>query len=188
MANANGTRRDDERASLGQLVSSLADNVSTLVRDEIALAKAEMQESGKRFAAGGGLLGGALGLLVMVFLLITFAIVYGLSDGTGLPLWASFLIVGLVYLVIALILAFAGRKQLEKARGPEKANEAANETKQILTGLVPKTAATDAGGAGGATATSRPGAPAAAPSPPTGPSGAASTSAGGGTAPPAPST
>jgi membrane protein implicated in regulation of membrane protease activity len=139
MVNGKVPRRDDERASLGQLVASLADNVSTLVRDEIALAKAEMQEAGKRFAAGGGLLAAAVFLLVMVFLLVTFAIVYGLSDGTGLPLWASFLIVGLVYLVIALILAFAGRKQLEKARGPEKASEAANETKQILSGLVPKT-------------------------------------------------
>lgn len=181
MVNANGTRRDDDRASLGQLVASLADNVSTLVRDEIELAKAELQETSKRMAAGGGLLAGAVAFLAMVFLLITFAIVYGLTAGTGLPMWASFLIVGLVYLVIAVILAFAGRKQLEKARGPQMATEAANETKQILSGIVPKTGpgtdgtAAPAPTAPGATPTSAGSASAA--------SGPAGASASGGSAP-----
>jgi hypothetical protein len=137
MVNLNGARDSDERASLGQLVGSLADNVSTLVRDEIALAKAEIGESAKRGAVGGALLAATAALLIMVWLLLSFAAVYGLSAGTGLALWASFLIVALVYLLIALIVAFIGSRQLKKARGPALASEAANETKEILTGLKP---------------------------------------------------
>ena len=140
MAHPNGTAGRDERASLGQLVSSLTENVSTLVREEIALAKAEMSESAKRGATGAALLAVVATLLGMVGLLLTWAAVYGLTAGTGLPLWASFLIVAAVYLVIAIIMGFIASRQLKKARGPEQAQRAAEETKGILNGLKPKPA------------------------------------------------
>ncbi|MFZ0325214.1 MAG: phage holin family protein [Actinomycetes bacterium] len=138
MATTNGTPKRDDRASMGQLVSSLAQQVSTLVREEIELAKAEMSASAKRGATGAGLLAVTVALLTMTGILVTWAAVYGLSDGTGLPLWASFLIVAAVYLVVAVIIAFIAVRQLKKARGPEQAQAAAEETKQILTGLKPK--------------------------------------------------
>jgi len=140
MAHPNGTAGRDERASLGQLVSSLTENVSTLVREEIALAKAELSESAKRGATGAALLAVVATLLGMVGLLLTWAAVYGLTAGTGLPLWASFLIVAGCYLVIAIIMAFIASRQLKKARGPEQAQRAAEETKEILNGLKPKPA------------------------------------------------
>jgi hypothetical protein len=158
MVDLNGAPKADERASLGQLVGSLAENVSTLVRDEIALAKAEINESAKRGATGGGLLGVTVGLLALIALLVTFAAVYGLSDGTGLPLWASFLIVAGVYLVIAAIVGYAGYRQLQKAQGPQRANEAMNETKQILTGLKPKVPGSETPAASGPAAAAGPGA------------------------------
>jgi hypothetical protein len=74
-----------------------AKNGWTVVREFV------VAESAKRGATGGGLLGVTVGLLALIALLVTFAAVYGLSDGTGLPLWASFLIVAGVYLVIAAI-------------------------------------------------------------------------------------
>ena len=137
MTYPNSTPGRDDRASLGTLVSSLSQNVSTLLRDEIALAKAEVSESAKRGATGGGLLAATAMLLLMVWLLLTWAAVYGLTDGTGLPLWASFLIVAAVYLVIAIILAFVAKRHLDKAKGPQQAQKAAEETKQILAGLKP---------------------------------------------------
>lgn len=138
MTYPNGSGPGDERASLGQLVSSLAANVSTLVRDEIALAKAELAESAKRGATGGGLIAVTIGLIALAVLLLTFGAVYGLSAGTGLPLWSSFLIIAGVYLVAAAIVAFLAKRQLEQARGPQQAAKAHQDTTQILGGLVPK--------------------------------------------------
>ena len=166
MAHPNGTAGRDERASLGQLVSSLTENVSTLVREEIALAKAEMSESAKRGATGAALLAVVATLLGMVGLLLTWAAVYGLTAGTGLPLWASFLIVAAVYLVIAIIMGFIASRQLKKARGPEQAQRAAEETKEILNGLKPKPATPAASATTPTTPTTTEPAPAAATTPP----------------------
>jgi len=138
MTQENGSGPGDERASLGQLVSSLAANVSALVRDEIALAKAELAESARRGAAGGGLIAATVSLIGLAVLLLTFGAVYGLSAGTGLPLWSCFLIIAGVYLVAAAIVAFIAKRQLEQARGPQQAAKAHQETTQILGGLVPK--------------------------------------------------
>lgn len=138
---ADGEQRDADasggRASIGQLVGALAENVSTLVRDEMALAKSELQESLRRSAKAGALLGVAAVLGLVVFLLVTWALAYGLADGTDLPLWATFLIVAGAYLVIAAILAFAGKRQLERARGPQAATREASTTRRILQRLRP---------------------------------------------------
>ena len=164
MTYPNGNPGRDERASLGALVSSLSQNVSTLVRDEIALAKAEVSESAKRGATGGGLLAATAMLVMMVWLLLTWAAVYGLTDGPGLPLWASFLIVAAVYLVIAVILAFVAKRHLEQAKGPQQAQKAAEETKQILSGLKPATSSPSGPGSA-APGLSAPPAPAPVPAP-----------------------
>ena len=111
----------EDRPSLGTLVAGITGELSTLVRDEIELAKAELRESAKRGAAGGILFIVAGGLLLTVWLLVTFALVYVLMEVADLPGWASFLIVSGVYLLIAAILIGIGVLQLRKARGPEQA-------------------------------------------------------------------
>jgi len=130
----------DERPTLGSLVATITRELSLLIRGEIDLAKAELRESARNGATGGGLIAAAGVLLAMVGLLLTWAAVYGLTAGTGLPLWASFLIVAVVYLLVAALLAFLGSRALKKAKGPEQAVVEMQRTKEILQGVVPTTA------------------------------------------------
>lgn len=135
----NGTRdRLDNRPSLGALVADIANDLSQLIRGEIDLAKAELKESARRGAVGGALLAAAVALVLMVLILFTWAAVYGLSE-TGLPLWACFLIVGGVYLLVAALLVLLGVLSLKKARGPEQAMAELQRTKQIVESLPPNT-------------------------------------------------
>lgn len=143
----NGTRPlgTDQRPTLGALVADITSELSHLVRGEIDLAKAELRESARRGAMGAGLLAVALGLLVMVWVLFTWAAVYGLSE-TGLPIWACFLIVGGVYLLIAALLALVGVLSLKRARGPEQAVAEMQRTKEIVQSIPPNTPPTSSNG------------------------------------------
>lgn len=107
--------------STAALVSQAATQISVLVRSELALAKAELAEKGKRFGMGGALLAAA-GLMAGVggALLVTLAVV--LLDLVW-PLWAAVLLVMGVFFLIAGLAAGFGRQQLMSAsRGvPETA-------------------------------------------------------------------
>ena len=110
-------RPDDPRdRGLGELVKDLASQTSTLVRQEIKLAQAEVTEKGKLAGKGAGMLGGAavaalLGLGAFTALLII------VLDG-AMPLWLAALIVTVLWAVVALVLASAGRKSLQQATPP----------------------------------------------------------------------
>jgi len=83
-----------EEQSLGDLVSVATRDLSLLIHKEVELAKAEITAELKRAGIGAGLLGGAgfIGFFAFLFMLVAAAL--GLADGTGLPEWAGFLIVG----------------------------------------------------------------------------------------------
>ena len=127
----------EDRPSLGTLVAGITGELSTLVRSEIELAKAELRESAKRGAAGGILFAVAAGILLTVWLLLTFALVYVLMEVADLPGWASFLIISGVYILIAAILIGIGVLQFQKARGPERAKAELQRTRQIVESLPP---------------------------------------------------
>jgi uncharacterized membrane protein YqjE len=129
----------DDRPSLGTLVAGITAELSALVRGEIELAKAEMRESAKAGAAGAVLFVVAGVLLAMVWLLVTWAVVYVLVEVADLPTWASFLIVAGFYLFVAIILGTVGYFRLKKARGPEMAKTEMQRTKQIVESLPPNT-------------------------------------------------
>jgi uncharacterized membrane protein YqjE len=129
----------EDRPSLGSLVAGITNELSTLVRSEVELAKAELRESAKRGAAGGILFAVAAMILLTVWLLVTFALVYVLIEVADLPGWAAFLIVSGVYLLIAAILIGIGVLQMQKARGPERAKAEIQRTKQIVEALPPNT-------------------------------------------------
>ena len=107
---------------MGQLFGELTRDFSLLVRQEIALAKAEAQDSAKKAGKGAGLLGGAGWASHFVLLFLSLALWWGLGtwigDGDGEPAlgWAA-LIVALIWLIIAAILALRGRTELRKTRG-----------------------------------------------------------------------
>src|SRR5437870_13655137 len=95
---------------IGELVKQLGEQTSTLVRQEIDLAKAEVTQKGKQAGAGAGMFAGAalLGLLAAGTLTAFFVM---LLDG-ALANWLAALIVAVVYAAIAGGLALAGRNKV----------------------------------------------------------------------------
>ena len=103
----------DER-SLGDLFSDLSRESTTLVRQEVQLAKAELTQSATEAARGIGMLvaGGAVAYAGLLFVLL--AIVYGLIEA-GWDAWLSALVVGLVVVAIGAILVLRARESLKPA-------------------------------------------------------------------------
>jgi hypothetical protein len=106
----------------GELVRQAAEQISRLVRDELALAREEMVRKGKRAGVGAGLLGagGVVALFGVAALLA--AAVLGLAE--GLPAWLSALIVAVALFAVAGVLALAGRRQVERGVPPVPAEAA----------------------------------------------------------------
>lgn len=102
----------DER-SLGEIVQALTQDTTTLLKQELELAKVELKAEATRAGKGAGMLGGAglAGYLVLLFL--SFTLMFGLD--TVLPLWAAALITAGVWAVVAALLAVTGRTALKKA-------------------------------------------------------------------------
>nr|WP_176710547.1 phage holin family protein [Micromonospora sediminicola] len=99
--------------STSELVTRAAEQVSTLMRDELALARAEMVAKGRRAGAGGGLFGGAAVLsLYGLGLLLALAVV--LLDLVW-PLWLAVLVVLVLVFAVAAVMALLGRRQLRAA-------------------------------------------------------------------------
>jgi uncharacterized membrane protein YqjE len=117
----------DQEPSVGELVRRASENVSTLVRAEVELAKAELTSTVKRGGIGGGLLAGAAAvvLLSIPFLFVTLA---ELLHWFGLWRWLSYLIVWVLFLLIAGVLALVGRSQLRKVKAPERTIKTAKDT------------------------------------------------------------
>ncbi len=101
--------------SLGELFSSLTEDFSTLMRQEVALAKAEATQSAKAAGKGAGLLGGAgvAGHFGVLFLSIAVWWALGNLIGRG---WSA-LLVAIVWLIVAAVLASAGRKEMKEIGG-----------------------------------------------------------------------
>jgi hypothetical protein len=95
---------------LGDLLGDVSKDLSDLVRQELALAKAEAMQSAKRAGKGAGLLSGAgvAGHFVVLFLSIGAWWALGSSIGRG---WSA-LVVAAVWAVVAAVLALVGKKQL----------------------------------------------------------------------------
>jgi tetrahydromethanopterin S-methyltransferase subunit C len=107
---------DPRDASTGELISSLSEQIGTLVRDEVRLAQAEVTQKAKRLGVGAGLFGGA-GLVALLGLnaLITAAIL-GLAN--VLPGWLAAIIIAVVLFAVGGVLALIGRKDVQKATPP----------------------------------------------------------------------
>jgi peptidoglycan/LPS O-acetylase OafA/YrhL len=101
---------------VGELVRRASQQLTELVRGEMKLAQAEMEEKGRRYGKGGGLFGGAgvVGFLMLQALVA--AAIAGLA--VPLPVWAAALIVAAVLGVIAAVMALSGRKQIEEGAPP----------------------------------------------------------------------
>lgn len=102
--------------STGQLIATATDQLGQLMRQEMALARAELTQNAKRAGTGVGLFGGA-GLVALYGLAVLVATaVIGL--GLVLPLWLAALIVALILFAIAGVMALVGKKQVTTATPP----------------------------------------------------------------------
>ena len=102
-----------ETRSLGQIVGDITSDMSTLVRQEIDLAKTELKQEVGKLGKGAGMLGaaGLAGYFTLFFL--SFALTYLLDN--WLPVELAALIVALLWGIAAAVLALRGRKEIKKA-------------------------------------------------------------------------
>lgn len=104
-----------QERTLGQLVASATQDISTLVRGEIALAKIEIGAQLKKAGVGGGLLAAA-GVIAFYSVYFIFTTIAEGIQALGLSRWLSYLIVTLFMLLVAGLLAFMGIKKMQKVQ------------------------------------------------------------------------
>jgi hypothetical protein len=123
-----------EEPSTAELLKGLADDATTLVRQEILLAKQELQEGLTASAKASAMLvaAGVLGLYAFGFLL------YTIGEAIGGPPWLGFAIVTAVLFIVVAVLVLVGKNRLAASKvAPEKARAelqtTANELKEEIT-------------------------------------------------------
>ncbi len=102
----------NEEPSLGELFASLARDTSTLVRQEVELAKTEMTQKVTGLGRDAGMIGAGAAIAYAGLLVLLAAVVLAL--GEVIPLWVSALIVGLVVVAIGYFLIQRGRSDLSR--------------------------------------------------------------------------
>jgi len=103
------------QASVGELFAEVTRDISTLLRQEVELAKAETAASARRAGKGAGMLAGAgvAGHMVLLFLSVALWWALGTQIGNG---WSA-LVVAALWAVVAAVLAAVGRSEMKKVKG-----------------------------------------------------------------------
>ena len=118
--------------SLGDLISEVTQDLSTLMRQELELAKAELQQSASRAGKGAGMLGGAAVAGYFVLLFLSVALWWAIGSATGLG-WSA-LIVAVIWGIIAAVLYTMGRSSLKEVRGIPKTADTVKKIPDALKG------------------------------------------------------
>ena len=103
------------RPSIGELLSDVGQDITTLLRQEVELAKAEVRQSVTRAGKGAGMFAGAGLAGYMVLLFVSVAGWWGLGDALGRG-WAALVVAG-VWLIIGAALALMGRTEMKSVTG-----------------------------------------------------------------------
>lgn len=126
----------DER-SVGDLMADIGQGVSELMQQEVALAKAEVQQTAKRAGRGVGMFGGAgvAGHFTLLFLSLAlwWAVAHLLSSTDPMFGWSA-VIVAVIWAIIAAVLAARGRSELKKAEGAPQTAETVGKIPNALKG------------------------------------------------------
>jgi hypothetical protein len=118
--------------SLGDLISEVTEDLSTLMRQELELAKAELQQSASRAGKGAGMLGGAAVAGYFVLLFASVALWWAIGAGIGLG-WSA-VVVAVIWGIICAILAATGRASLRSVRGLPKTADTVKKIPDALKG------------------------------------------------------
>lgn len=126
-------RPDVENVSVGELVGEVSRDLSTLMRQELALAKAELKQEAVKSGKAASLFGGAGFAGYMLLLFLSIAAWWGLANVMDQG-WAA-LIVAAVWAVIAAVLYAAGRNRMREVNpAPERTAETLKELPGTLKG------------------------------------------------------
>jgi hypothetical protein len=114
---ADDRTQDDLRdRPIGELLKQLSQETTTLVRQELDLAKAEMAQKGKRAGLGAGMFGGAGASAMLGLGALSAAAIAALDS--AMPLWLAALIVAVIWLAVAGVLALSGKRKVQEATPP----------------------------------------------------------------------
>src|SRR5262245_4073006 len=102
-----------EDESLGALVAQASTHISTLIRSEIELAKAELSFNAKRVGVAAGLFAAAAFILHLVIILASFFLAYGLVSWAHWKEWQAFGAVTIFYILLAVGAAVIGLRQIK---------------------------------------------------------------------------
>ena len=119
-----------ETSSLGDLLGDVTRDMSTLMRQEVELAKVELKQSATKAGKGAGLLAGAGVAGHFVLLFLSLALWWALGDLMGLG-WSG-VVVAVIWAIVAAVLASRGRKELNAVKGMPQTAETLQEIPPTL--------------------------------------------------------
>ncbi|CAN5331290.1 phage holin family protein [soil metagenome] len=126
----------ESKQPIGALFGTASEHISTLIRGEVELAKAEIATSAKRGGIGAGLFGAAGAMLLFSVTFLFVAVAEGLT-ALGLPRWVSYLIVWAFLVVLAGLLVLVGLRLVKKVKAPERTIETLKDSKELLSRQAP---------------------------------------------------
>ncbi|MER7850706.1 phage holin family protein [Kitasatospora sp. NPDC096077] len=136
---SNGRAPYEGERSVGQLFAAATADLSALVHDEIALAKAEIRKDVKRGVSGGVSILVAATVALFAVPMLSAAAAFGIH-ALGLSLGWSFLIVAGAYLLLAVLLGVLAYRSFKKIEPPHRAIEGAQKTAEVLKNARPRPA------------------------------------------------
>lgn len=119
-----------ETSSLGDLLGEVTRDMSTLMRQEVELAKVELKQSATRAGKGSGMLAGAGVAGHFVLLFLSLALWWALGNLIGLG-WSG-VVVAVIWGIVAAVLAAKGRKELNAIKGMPQTAETLQEIPPTL--------------------------------------------------------
>lgn len=103
----------DQERTTGELVKSMSEQISVLIRDELKLAQLEMTSKGKQAALGAGMFGASGVVAIYAVGCLIACVIIALSGAVAA--WLAALIVGAALLAAAACVALVGRQRLQRA-------------------------------------------------------------------------
>ena len=127
-----GTVGEGADTSLAEALTAVTRDVTTLMQQEVALAKAEVRQAASRVGQSVGMFAGAAVAAFLFVLFLSIALWWAIGDRTGLG-WAA-LIVAVIWAVAAAILALVAKKQLDRINGLQQTTDTLAKVPNALKG------------------------------------------------------
>ena len=118
------TNNSPFQPTLGELVGTLTQQLTNLIKGEIELVKAQVAEKGQKFGIGIGLFVGAGVMAFFAFAVLITTVILALAN--AVPAWLAALIVAVALLILAALLAFVGKRSIDKANEVEVSSPVAS--------------------------------------------------------------